>query len=313
MIISLPDTTTQQIAEALLNARENYSLATGRVLTLLVVADARDDIDDILATLRTATRQHPARVVVMILGDETASTSLDAQVLVAADAGASEMVVMHLRGELTARLDAVITPLLLPDTPIVTWWPTAAPMRPSEAQLGSIAQRRITNTRRNVTDNALLRATTGYTTGDSDMMWSRITPWRGVVASALDRCPDARVTAVEITGPPEDPSVDIAAGWLAQALELNVTRIASSQADADGLPIKRLALSSHIGEILVEVHDPQTVKVTVPGYPETFVALSSRTDAECLAEELRHLAPDTTYGRALDGLARVHATPRDSI
>lgn len=313
MIISLPDTTTRQIAEALLNARDSYSLATGRVLTLLVVADARDDIDDILATLRTATRQHPARVVVMILGDETASTSLDAQVLVAADAGASEMVVMHLRGELTAHLDAVITPLLLPDTPIVTWWPTAAPMRPSEAQLGSIAQRRITNTRRNVTDNALLRATTGYTTGDSDMMWSRITPWRGVVASALDRCPDARVTAVEITGPPEDPSVDIAAGWLAQALELNVTRIASSQADADGLPIKRLALSSHIGEILVEVHDPQTVKVTVPGYPETFVALSSRTDAECLAEELRHLAPDTTYGRALDGLARVHATSRDSI
>lgn len=313
MIISLPDTTTRQIAETLLNARENYSLATGRVLTLLVAADARDDIDDILATLRTATRQHPARVVVMILGDETASTSLDAEVLVAADAGASEMVVMHLRGELTAHLDAVITPLLLPDTPIVTWWPTAAPMRPSEAQLGSIAQRRITSTRRNVTGNALLRARTGYTTGDSDMMWSRITPWRGVVASALDRCPDARVTAVEITGPPEDPSVDIAAGWLAQALGLNVTRIASSQADADGLPIKRVALSSHIGEILVEVHDPQTVKVTVPGHPETFVALSPRTDAECLAEDLRHLAPDTTYGRALDGLARVHTTSRDSI
>ena len=94
MIISLPDTTTRQIAETLLTARENYSLATGRVLTLLVAADARGNIDEILTTLRTATREHPARVLVMILGEENAATSIDAEVLVAADAGASEMVVM---------------------------------------------------------------------------------------------------------------------------------------------------------------------------------------------------------------------------
>ena len=313
MIISLPDTTTRQIAETLLTARENYSLATGRVLTLLVTADARGNIDEILTTLRTATREHPARVLVMILGEENAATSIDAEVLVAADAGASEMVVMHLRGELIAHLDAVITPLLLPDTPIVTWWATTAPPQPSQAQLGTIAQRRITNTWQTSSGDALLRVATGYASGDSDMMWSRITPWRGVVASALDRCLDARVTAVEITGPPTDPSVDIAAGWLAQALDLNVTRIASDHGHADGLPIKRLALSSDAGLIVVEVLDPQTVKVAVPDHPEAFVALAPRTDAECLAEELRHLAPDTTYGRALAGLARVHTIARDSL
>ena len=224
MIISLPDTTTRQIASTLINARENYSLATGRVLTLLVAVKARDNVRDILATIRDATREHPARVLVLILGDSDAHTSLDAEIVVGADAGASEMVVMQLHGELTDNLDAVVTPLLLPDTPIVAWWPTTAPARPAAAPLGNIAQRRISNTHRNVTGNALLRATNGYTPGDSDMMWSRITPWRGVVASALDRCPDAIITGVEITGPAHDPSVDVAAGWLSSALHVTVTR-----------------------------------------------------------------------------------------
>ena len=76
MIISLPDTTTRQIAATLINARENYSLATGRVLTLLVALKARDDVNQVLSTLRTATREHPARVLVLILGDEHQPTSV---------------------------------------------------------------------------------------------------------------------------------------------------------------------------------------------------------------------------------------------
>lgn len=307
MIISLPDTTTRQIAATLINARENYSLATGRVLTLLVALKARDDVNQVLSTLRTATREHPARVLVLILGDEHQPTSLDAELVLAADAGASEMVVMGLHGELTRHLDAVVTPLLLPDTPIVTWWPTHAPARPAEAPLGNIAQRRIANTHNNVTGNALLRATTGYTPGDSDMMWSRITPWRGVVASALDRCPDANITAVEISGAPQDPSVDIAAGWLASALSTTVTRRASNHTADSGAPIDLLTLHADIGDITVEVVDPHTVKVAVPDRADTFVALSARSDAECLAEELRHLHADATYARALAGLAHVQA------
>ncbi|WP_350354560.1 glucose-6-phosphate dehydrogenase assembly protein OpcA [Corynebacterium aquatimens] len=100
------------------------------MLTLLVAVKARDNVRDILATIRDATREHPARVLVLILGDSDAHTSLDAEIVVGADAGASEMVVMQLHGELTDNLDAVVTPLLLPDTPIVAWWPTTAPARP---------------------------------------------------------------------------------------------------------------------------------------------------------------------------------------
>ena len=95
MITELPDTTTKAIAAELSHARERHSLATGRVLTLLVaIDDARDDsIDETLATLRDASFEHPARVLVLISGDPDAETRLDAQVLVATDAGASEVVV----------------------------------------------------------------------------------------------------------------------------------------------------------------------------------------------------------------------------
>lgn len=305
MILTLKDTTTREIANTLIAARENYSLATGRVLTLLVAVRAHDDVDKILTTLRTATREHPARVLVLIIGDAAAPTSLDAEVLVAADAGASEVVVMRLNGELTNHLDAVVTPLLLPDTPIVAWWPTTAPACPAQAPLGNIAKRRITNTRHNVTGNALLRVTTGYTPGDSDMMWSRITPWRGVVASALDRCPDAHIRAVEITGCAQDPSVDVAAGWLASALNVTVTRSASEKPAKDAAPIDQVTFVADMGKIAVEVVDAHTVRVSVPGHPDAFVALSARSDSDSLAEELRHLDPDATYGRALAGLAHV--------
>ena len=93
MITELPDTTTKAIAAELSHARERHSLATGRVLTLLVaIDDARDDsIDETLATLRDASFEHPARVLVLISGDPDAETRLDAQVLVATDAGASEV------------------------------------------------------------------------------------------------------------------------------------------------------------------------------------------------------------------------------
>ncbi|WKD57622.1 Glucose-6-phosphate dehydrogenase subunit [Corynebacterium capitovis DSM 44611] len=310
MIISLPDTTTREISRTLLEAQENYSLATGRVLTLLVSARENDDLDSILLSVREATMEHPARVLVMILGDSSAPTSLDAEAILTADAGVSEMVVMHLKGELTHHLDAVVTPLLLPDTPIVAWWPTTAPARPAEAPLGRIVQRRITNARRNVSGNALLRLSNGYTPGDSDMMWSRITLWRGIVASVLDRDLSERVMAVEITGPVDNPSVDIAAGWLASCLNVDVVRNPAEDSCAiiENVPITKLVLSRASGDIVIAVVDEQSVRVSIPGLPDSYVAMTARTDAECLAEELRHLDPDTSYARALNSLSHVVET-----
>ena len=44
--------------------------------------------------------------------------------------------------------DSVIMPLLVPDTPVVTWWHGLLPAVPSAQPLGLLAQRRVTDAAR---------------------------------------------------------------------------------------------------------------------------------------------------------------------
>ena len=76
MIVTLSDTSTREITKLLLDNQENHSLATGRVLTLIVVADIADDVESILDNVRSASHEHPARVLMLITGtpDGAAST-----------------------------------------------------------------------------------------------------------------------------------------------------------------------------------------------------------------------------------------------
>ncbi len=306
MIITLPDTDSREIAASLLEARELSSRTTGRVLTLIVDATGADNVDAIVSATREASHEHPSRVLVLITGNISDAAHLDAEIRVGGEAGAAEMVVMHLSGELARHRESVVTPLLLPDTPIVTWWPTAAPEDPAAHPLGRLAQRRITNADRDDSSDVLDRLRAAYTPGDSDMAWSRITAWRGIVASSLDQHPHEDVREATVVGPPGDVSVDIAAGWLADRLGVEILRETCEPTDDPTLfPIRSLSFDRASGPLKVEVLDHRTVRVALPGRPESLVAMSVRSHAECLSEELRHLDPDLSYAQALRGLSRV--------
>ena len=62
-----------------------------------------------------------------------------------ADAGTGETVVLRTYGEVSDHADSVVLPLLLPDAPVVVWWPVDAPEVPAKDPLGALAQRRITD------------------------------------------------------------------------------------------------------------------------------------------------------------------------
>src|SRR5699024_10925734 len=64
---------------------------------------------------------------------------------VARHAGAAEVVILRARGDVLSSLDTLLMALLLPDAPIVTWWPENAPSSPVHDVLGSMSQRRITD------------------------------------------------------------------------------------------------------------------------------------------------------------------------
>src|SRR5699024_5714198 len=116
-------------------------------------------------------------------------------------------------------LDTLVMALLLPDSPIVTWWPENAPSSPIHDVLGSMSQRRITDSAACADPLATLkRLRRGYASGDSDFAWSRLTRWRGLVASAYEVPPVAVPTRIQVSGSIDNPSVALMAGWLEHAL-----------------------------------------------------------------------------------------------
>ncbi|UCN16292.1 glucose-6-phosphate dehydrogenase assembly protein OpcA [Cellulomonas iranensis] len=305
MIIDMPDTTTRDINKRLLQERdEGGAIALGRVLTLIIDADAHDP-EDAIEAANSASREHPCRIIVITEGTEERRANLDAQIRLGGDAGASEVVVLRISGGVTRHLDTLVMPLLLPDAPIVAWWPYDVPENPAEHPLGQMAQRRITDTSTcSRPSRALRNLARVYTEGDTDLAWTRATLWRGLIAATLDQPPYEPVRRAVVTGESTHPSVDLMAAWLAHALRcpVEIERIPGAPA------ITQVRLERASGDIVLDRPDGKTAALRQPDQPEHRIALPIRQLRECLVEELRRLDADEVYGEVLQkGLARIDA------
>lgn len=305
MIVDLPSTSTAEISKKLVRLRSDTgSMALSRVLTLVVVVD-EDDAEEAIQTANDASRQHPCRIIVVVTGNKRGATRLDAQIRVGGDAGASEVVVLRLYGPLADHGRAVVTPLLLADSPIVAWWPTAAPRNPAKDPIGVMAQRRVTDSASGfgAPRTVLRRLAESYEHGDSDLAWSRVTLWRGLLAAALDQPPYEPVTSATVVAGGDSPSGELLAGWLAVRLRCPVS-LARAR-NRSGIISVRLERTSGTVD-LVRPQDGNTATLSQPGQPDRTIALPHRRDAECLADELRRLDADEVYADALTkGLAKV--------
>lgn len=304
MIIDLPSTTTSSVSKSLVRMRNAVgAMALGRVLTLVIVIDD-EHAEEALAAANDASRQHPSRIIAVVTGNRRGSARLDAQVRVGGDAGASEIVVLRLYGPLTGHGLNVITPLLLPDSPVVVWWPKQAPKNTSQDPVGAIAQRRITDAAEDPRPaTALARRARTYADGDTDLAWTRITLWRGLLAATLDRPPFDPVRGATVTGASDSPSTDLLAGWLAAAFEGPVVR----EHAQPGVGMVSVRLERDSGDIILERPDNQTATLSQPEQPDRRIGLARRGLADCLADELRRLDPDEVYEKALvEGLPKVH-------
>ena len=297
MIIDLPDTTVSQVAKNLVKAREEGGVvALGRVLTLVI--SARNGVAEAaIDAANDASREHPMRVIVLTTGD--GESRLDAQIRVGGDAGASEVVVLRAYGEAASNEESLITGLLLPDAPVVAWWPEDAPAAPSASPLGRIAQRRITDaaTASDVRERLDLLGAT-HAPGDTDLAWTRLTHWREQLAAVLDQPPFDEVTAVEVRGASASPSTALLAAWLQMALDVPV-RWSYEDPENWQEGIKSVRLTRAAGDILLERPAPGIAVLTQPDQPNHDLHLPRRTLRECLAEELRRLDPDVLYGRVI--------------
>ncbi len=300
MIVDLPDTTTNEINKRITSLREEGGAITlGRVLTLVVAPDSEEILEDAVEASVGASREHPCRIIVVGPVDrDAADPRLDGQLRVGGDAGAGEVVVLKTSGPLADHASSVVLPFLLPDTPVVAWWPGAAPAVPARDPLGRLAIRRITDATGAPDPLAALRSRLeGYAQGDTDLAWSRITYWRALLASALEQPPYEPVTSAVVSGLATEPALDVLAGWLAARIDGPVSR--------------------EFGELEVTLTQPsQTITLSRPqqgstatlartGRPDAQLPLARRETRECLAEDLRRLDADEVYHEALAGIGKV--------
>jgi glucose-6-phosphate dehydrogenase assembly protein OpcA len=268
MLIDLTETTTSAISGALRHARLRLGgVASGMVLTLVIVTNEGEQYDAVRAA-SAAGRQHPCRILVVIIRRPEQRSRLDAEIRVG-ESSPGETVLLRMYGPLGQHADSVVAPLLLPDTPVVTWWPDTVPPIPAQDPMGALAQRRITDTAAaDAPRDALTLLATGYKPGDTDLAWTRATPWRSLLAAWLSHAYGAKFDTEPSAGP-------------------GITEVTIGTAD---------------GAIVITRPDGRVAHLRRPGEPERRVALHRREMTELLEEELRRLDPDEVYAEALEQL-----------
>jgi glucose-6-phosphate dehydrogenase assembly protein OpcA len=299
-MIRLEDTSGGAVAAAIAAERHRMgSAATGMVLTMLILTDEEYQADATAAAVAAA-RQHPMRIVTLIPRHGKHEPRLDADIAVGGDDGPGEVAVLRLRGELAGHANSVAIPLLLTDTPVVAYWPVGAPDIPEDDPIGRHAQRRISDSA-SAEDvvRELERRSAGYRPGDTDLSWTRLTPWRSVLASILDQ-PTAAIMRVTVSAEDANASAILLRTWLERCLKVPVTLESS-----EGPGITDVCLVTADGDIRVNRSDGTTAVLSRPGVPDSRVSLPRRDLAELLAEELRRLDPDDVYG---DVISRVAGT-----
>jgi glucose-6-phosphate dehydrogenase assembly protein OpcA len=295
-MIALWDTTGSEVVKALAAERRSAGgVTSGLALTLVAVVDEKH-VRDAEAAATIAAQQHPTRLLIVVRRNVLDQESrLDAEIMVGGRLGPCEAVVMRMHGRLALHAESVALPLLAPDVPVVTWWHGEPPERIAYDPLGVVAERRITDSAQAPSDDedALRRRAEDYAPGDTDLAWTRLTPWRTTLAGAFDTA-DSPATAARITADRRDASARLLSGWLQARLGVKPKIVDSGET---GLLSVELSLASG-NKLSVHRHDG-TATLARTGLPDRTMPLMHRPLGEELAEELRRLDPDELYAAAL--------------
>ncbi|WP_257477531.1 glucose-6-phosphate dehydrogenase assembly protein OpcA [Acidipropionibacterium jensenii] len=294
MIVTLKDTTAAEINAALIeNHRETGG--TALVHTLITICDSAH-YDSVLDEAIDAAREHPARVL-MVVHTGGRNNTLDAEIQTS-ETTPGDVIVLRLSGEIAEHADSVVLPLLLPDSPVIAWWPYDAPKDLAADTIGRLATRRISDCGTAKDSRKALEVRSRHLSpGDSDLCWARITSWRALAAAALDQRP-SQVRAIRVEADPTNGPTSLLTAWLALKLDIPVERV-----DVKGPGgIISLALTTAAGDIEIRRTNGRSAVYRIPGEPARGVALDRRSIGEVMAEELRRLDPDPVQAEVMEAL-----------
>ena len=304
MIVTLSDTTASTIGAAIVEARRTVGSGSGLVHTLICICDS-SHFDAAFDAARDAARQHPSRLL-MVVTTRSRKDKLDAEVH-AGEGTPGDVIVLRLSGAMAKRPASVILPLLLPDSPVIAWWPFSGPDDLASDPIGALADRRITDSAADKDPcKALTRRAAHLTEGDSDLCWARTTGWRALAAAALDQHP-VTVKFARVESAADNAPAMLLAAWLGLRLGVQVERAAS---DAPG--ISAIIMATAGGDIEIRRRSGRYAVYRIPGEPARGVALDRRNVQMLIGEELRRLGPydafTTVMAEIHDGADRISST-----
>lgn len=206
------------------------------VLTLVAVCVDEATVEIAAEVVRRLASNHPARAILVVADRNATPDGVDADLTLECSAvgGAeqicAESVRLTVRGQPALHLVSVITPLLLPDVPVVLWLVGAPPLEQAlHADVLSVCERILLDSDAYPdplqTMHALVTAHRAH--GHlpvGDLAWERLLPWRELVAQSFDggeMAPFLRgVRRVEIESCGTRPSAEawLIAGWLSSRL-----------------------------------------------------------------------------------------------
>ena len=298
---TLWDTTGTAVVKALAAERRTGGAVTsGIALTLVVVVDEKDT-EAAEEAARIAASRHPMRMLIVIRRQIDAPVPrLDAEVTIGGRLGPGESVVLRMYGRLGLHAESVTLPLLAPDAPVVTWWHGEPPVRIAYDPLGVFAERRITDVARAAdSTQALTQRANDFAPGDTDLAWTRITPWRAALASAFDGARSTPSSAV-VHGGAADPSALLMCGWLSSRLNLSV-----SVDGHDDEPISGIEIGFANGRSCKLVVEGSNLVLRREGQQDSYMPYVDRALGDLLAEELRRLDHDKVYADSLSAVTGV--------
>jgi glucose-6-phosphate dehydrogenase assembly protein OpcA len=298
---TLWDTTGTAVVKALAAERRTGGAVTsGIVLTLVVVVDQKD-VEEAEEAATIAASRHPMRMLVVVRRQLDAPVPrLDAEVTIGGRLGPGESVVLRMYGRLALHAESVTLPLLAPDAPVVTWWHGQPPEKIAYDPLGVFAERRITDISRAADPNVALRQRAeDFAPGDTDLAWTRLTPWRIALASAFDGGRHLAQGAT-VHGGVNEPSARLLAGWLTARLHIDV-----DVEGTDDEPISGVEIGFDNGKTTRATIEGSSLVLRREGQQDSYMPFGERPPGELLAEELRRLDHDHVYAEALSTVTGV--------
>jgi glucose-6-phosphate dehydrogenase assembly protein OpcA len=209
------------------------------VLNLIVVTGGGRAAEQATETVAKLTGRYPNRAFVISAAPDAQPELLDAWVQTHCQMPSpgrsqvcGEQITIEARGAAVARLPGTILSLLVPDVPVMLWWPSGEPSgNPRFVKFADIVDRVIVDSASFAApESGLARmvALLGAGISISDLSWSRLTPWRELTAQFFDApalVPHlSQITRVAVDydapagTPPDRSQALLLVGWLASRL-----------------------------------------------------------------------------------------------